>query len=61
VGTTREAIRLQKAQAWRYLSERQWGTVRECNGEDPVLKERMFGPTNSGPYEHPTQPGRQGI
>jgi hypothetical protein len=100
VGTTREATRLQEArdgtQAWRkwgpYLSERQWGTVREdysesgdawnyfthdqarsrayswgedgiagisddkqtrCfalalwNGNDPILKERMFGLTNS--------------
>jgi hypothetical protein len=97
---TREAMRLQEtrdgAQAWRkwgpYLSERQWGTVREdysdsgdawnyfthdqarsrayswgedgiagisddkqtlCfslalwNGKDPILKERMFGLTNS--------------
>src|ERR1700729_2222495 len=97
---TREATRLQEArdgaQAWRkwgpYLSERQWGTVREdysdsgdawnyfthdqarsrayswgedgiagisddkqtlCfslalwNGKDPILKERMFGLTNS--------------
>ena len=100
MGLTREAIRLQEArdgaQAWRkwgpYLSERQWGTVREdysdsgdawnyfthdqarsrayswgedgiagisddkqtlCfalalwNGKDPILKERMFGLTNS--------------
>ena len=38
-----------------YLSERQWGTVREdysengdaWNGKDPILKERLFGFTNS--------------
>ena len=50
--------------AWKkwgpYLSERQWGTVREdyseggnawdyalWNGRDPILKERLFALTNS--------------
>ena len=53
---TAEAARLEEAREmsvpWRqwgpYLSERQWGTVRECfalalwNGKDPPLKERVY-------------------
>src|SRR6516164_2190900 len=80
MSTNPEVLRLREVRAgeraWRrwgpYLSERQWGTVREdyssdgdawayishdkqrlCfgialwNGRDPILKERLFGLTNS--------------